>query len=49
MSLYKSYVPLHTCSECGEHIDEGEVMWSDGFTCLCKDCARKDYEPVDEE
>lgn len=44
MSLYKRYVPLHTCSICGKHIEENEPMWSDGYTCICEDCVNKDRE-----
>lgn len=46
MSLYKQYVPLHTCSRCGEHIDEGEPMWTDYITCLCAVTEKDDNEFV---
>lgn len=44
MSLYKQIVPLHTCTECGKHIDEFDPMWTDGVTCICEECATKDNE-----
>lgn len=44
MSLYKSYVPKHTCDRCGEHIEEGELMWSDGINVLCEKCVNDDYD-----
>lgn len=32
-------VPLYTCDNCGEHIEAGEVMYTDGHTVLCEECA----------
>lgn len=39
MSLYRQHVPFHTCDNCGKHIDEREIMYSDGRKVLCEECA----------